>query len=341
MSVGTTAPTPAEGQLEAPSDADPDIQLAEGGGSKSPLKIAMTRLMRDPVAMISLGMALFFVLVAVFADQLSGLEGQNTTDLNLDLIGDNTYPIFTANTEHWFGISSGLGQDLFARWVHGSRPSLIIAVASAAGVTIIGVLLGLLSGFLGGWVDRIISWIIDFLLSLPFLLFAIAIVPIAVNRYAGTQVGDYVDEEKVAPFRLLCLLVVFLLFGWCTLARLIRGEVLSLREREFVQAARALGVPTRVVLFKEMLPNMLGPIIVSLSLAIPGYVSAEAGLSFLGVGLRSPSISWGLTVATAQNSFQAHPIYLWLPVLGIALLVLSLSLLGDAIADAFNPQTRR
>lgn len=340
MSVGT-APTPMEGQVEAPSDADQDTPLDGGSGSKSPSKIAMLRLMRDPVAMISLGMALFFVLVAVFADQLSALEGQNVKDLHMDLIGANTYPIFTANSEHWFGVSTGLGVDLFATWVHGSRPSLIIAVASAIGVTVIGVVMGLLSGFLGGWVDRVISWIIDVLLSLPFLLFAIAIVPIAVNRYAGTQSGDYIDEEKVATIRFLCLIFVFVLFGWCSLARLIRGEVLSLREREFVQAARALGVPTRVVLFKEMLPNMLGPIIVSLSLAVPGYVSAEAGLSLLGVGLREPSVSWGLTVSHALSSFQAHPIYLWLPVLGIALLVLSLSLLGDAISDAFNPQTRR
>ncbi len=340
MSVGT-APTPAEGQLDAPLESDQDLPLSSGQGGKSPFRIAMTRLMRDPVAMISLGMALFFVLVAIFASQLAALEGQNTTDLHMDLIGANTYPIFTANTDHWFGISSGLGEDLFAKWVYGSRPSLIIAAVSAVGVTVIGVVMGLVSGFMGGWIDRVISWIIDVLLSLPFLLFAIAIVPIAVNRYAGTQMGDYVDEEQVAKIRFLCLIFVFVLFGWCTLARLIRGEVLSLREREFVQAARALGVPTRVVLFKEMLPNMLGPIIVSLSLAVPGYVSAEAGLSFLGVGLRPPSVSWGLTVAHAQTSFQAHPIYLWLPVLGIALLVLSLSLLGDAIADAFNPQTRR
>ena len=340
MSAGTGSPVMSE-QLNSEVDASGVAQV-DGATqeSKSPVRIAMIRLMQDPVAMISLGMVIFFVLVAVFATQLSNLEGQKVDSFDFSLIGDNTYPIFVANTHHWFGVSTGLGQDLFARWVHGSRPSLIIALVSGVSVTVLGTALGLVSGFLGGWVDRVISWVIDFMLSLPFLLFAIAIVPIAVNRFGGIK-GDYVPEDQVAYIRFATLIGVFILFGWMGLARLIRGEVISLREREFVQAARAIGVPTRSVLFKEMLPNLLGPIIVSLSLAIPAFVTAEAGLSFLGVGLKDPITSWGQTVAQATNSFQAHPIYLWLPVLGIALLVLSLSLLGDAVSDAFNPHTRR
>lgn len=114
-----------------------------------------------------------------------------------------------------------------------------------------------------------------------------------------------------------------------------------MREKEFVQAARALGVPTRRLLFKEMLPNLVGLIIVSLTLAIPAFISAEAGLSYLGVGLKEPTASWGLTIAAATNYYEVQPLYLWVPVIAVSLLVLALSLLGDAIADAFNPNTRR
>ena len=222
----------------------------------------------------------------------------------------------------------------------GIRPSLIIAVVAATAVTIIGTTLGLLAGYLGGIVDNIVSFLIDVVLSLPFLLFAIALVPIAVNRIAGST-GGFVADEEVANIRFGVLIVVLILFGWTGLARLVRGEVISIREREYVQAARALGVPTSQVLSKEILPNLLSPIIVSLTTAIPAFISAEAGLSLLGVGLREPSVSWGLTIQFAQNSFLEHPLYMWMPVIGLSLLVLALSLFGDAVNDAFNPHTRR
>jgi len=116
---------------------------------------------------------------------------------------------------------------------------------------------------------------------------------------------------------------------------------LSLREREFISAAKVLGVPTRQVLFKELLPNLVGPIVVSVTLALPTYIVAEAGLTVLGVGLIEPTPSWGLTIAFAENWYRADPLYLWVPVLGITILVLALSLLGDAVRDAFDPRTRR
>ncbi len=117
--------------------------------------------------------------------------------------------------------------------------------------------------------------------------------------------------------------------------------MLSLREREFVAAARVLGVPTRRILFKELLPNLVAPIVVSASLALPGFIGGEAGLTFLGVGLIEPIPSWGVTISAATNYYRADPLYLWIPVFGITLLILALSLLGDAIRDAFDPKTRR
>ena len=137
------------------------------------------------------------------------------------------------------------------------------------------------------------------------------------------------------------LIAILVTFGWMGLARLIRGQVLSLREREFIQAAQVIGAPTSRILFRELLPNLTGPIIVFLSLSIPAYISAEAGLSFLGIGLVEPTPSWGQTIFQAQNYYETYPIYFWQPALGILVLVLALNLLGDAIRDAFDPKTRR
>jgi peptide/nickel transport system permease protein len=198
--------------------------------------------------------------------------------------------------------------------------------------------MGLLAGFLGGWVDRAISWVIDFVLSLPYLLFAIALVPIVESMRGGSF---NLTPQQQASTRFYVLIFVLSFFGWAGLARIIRGEVLSLREREFVLAAKAIGVPTSQVLFKELLPNLVAPIVISASLSLPAYVTAEAGLSFLGVGLVEPIPSWGQTIAVATNWFKAYPLFLWLPVLGITALVLALALLGDSVRDAFDPKTRR
>jgi ABC-type dipeptide/oligopeptide/nickel transport system permease subunit len=306
---------------------------------RSPTQIALARLRKDKVAMVSLGIFVFFVLVAVFAPLLAKLEGQDPTTLHQDLIDQYGFPTFVVSGDHWFGIEPRLGRDLFARFVYGARPSLIVAISVTLITGVIGVIMGLLAGFLGGWVDRIISWVIDFVLSLPYLLFAIAVPAVLLTVFVGdaTQAG----AGDVTKARFASLILVLSFFGWASLARLIRGEVLSLREREFVAAAKVLGVPTHKVLFKELLPNLVAPIIISTSLALPSYIVTEAGLTFLGVGLTEPTPSWGLTISNATTYYRADPLYLWLPVLAISILVLALSLLGDSIRDAFDPRTRR
>jgi peptide/nickel transport system permease protein len=269
---------------------------------------------------------------------LAAIEGQDISTLHMDLIDQYGFPTIGPTAEHWFGLEPRLGRDLFARWVYGGRPSLIVAGTVTLVTTIIGVIVGLVAGFLGGWVDRVLSWVIDFVLSLPYLLFAIASSAVLVALFGGAQGAS---PEQVARIRFISLICVLSFFGWAGLARLIRGQVLSLREREFIAAARVLGVPTRQILFKELLPNLVAPIVISVSLALPGYIVAEAGLTFLGVGLTEPTPSWGVTIAAAQVYYRADPLYLWLPVLGITILVLALSLLGDAVRDAFDPRTRR
>jgi peptide/nickel transport system permease protein len=291
------------------------------------------------MAMICLGVLAFFVIIAVFAPLLAKLEGQSFTALHQDLIDDYGYPTIGPNSQHWFGIEPRLGRDLFARWVYGSRPSLIVASLATVISTVIGVVIGLVSGFAGGWVDRILSWVIDFVLSLPYLLFAIAVPAVILTVFVGNN--EDVGADQVATVRFYALIFVLSILGWANLARLVRGEVLSLREREFIQAARVIGVPTSKVLFKELLPNLIAPIVISTSLALPTFIVNEAALTVLGVGLTEPTPSWGVTISAATNYYRADPLYLWLPVAGITILVLALSLLGDSIRDAFDPRTRR
>jgi len=307
---------------------------------KSPTQIALARLRKDKVAMVCLGIFLFFAAIAIFAPLLARLEGQDPNTLHQDLLDQYGLPTISANSEHWFGVEPRLGRDLFARWVYGARPSLIVACSVTVITGIVGVIMGLMAGFLGGWVDRIISWIIDFVLSLPYLLFAIAVPAVLLTIFLGGDSSE-AGTSEVTKARFASLILVLSFFGWASLARLIRGEVFSLREREFIAAAKVLGVPTRKVLFKELLPNLVAPIIISTSLALPTYIVAEAGLTFLGVGLVEPTPSWGLTIAYATTYYRADPIYLWLPVIAISILVLALSLLGDSIRDAFDPRTRR
>lgn len=335
MSIGS--PDSTVGVEDHPASAEP-VREASVAHGKSPTRIAIDRLRKDKLAVACACIVLFFILIAVFAPVLSKIEGGDISTFHPDLVDEYGFPTIGINAEHWFGVEPKTGRDNFARWVYGAQPSLIVAFVATLFGTIVGVVMGLLAGFLGGWVDRVISWVIDFVLSLPYLLFAIAMVPIVESMRGGSF---NLTPEEQASTRFYVLIFVLSFFGWAGLARIIRGEVLSLREREFILAAKAIGVPTRQVLFKELLPNLVAPIVISASLALPAYVTAEAGLSYLGVGLIEPKPSWGQTIATATNWFKADPLYLWLPVLGITALVLALALLGDAVRDAFDPKTRR
>jgi ABC-type dipeptide/oligopeptide/nickel transport system permease subunit len=310
-----------------------------GSTGRSPTRIALDRLRQDRVAVVAASIFATFLLIAIFAPLLARLEGQSPTTYHMDLIDDYSFPTIGPNSEHWFGVEPRLGRDLFARWVYGARPSLIVAGTATVISAVIGTTIGLLAGFVGGWTDRILSWLIDFVLSMPYLLFAISVPAVLLAVLVGS--AEDAGAEQVAKVRFVSLILVLSFFGWASLARLIRGEVLSLREREFIAAARVLGVPTRKVLFRELLPNLVAPIVIATSLALPTYIVAEAGLTYLGVGLTEPTPSWGVTISAAQTYYRADPLFLWLPVLGITILVLALSLLGDSIRDAFDPRTRR
>lgn len=342
-------PEPSATELKEASDEKPSTttqQSQEKRTGRSPGQVAWSRLKQDKVAIICFVVIVFFILLAIFAPLVVSLQATDpitktkaTVDaVHTELVDFNGLPEQGSSSAHWLGIEPRLGRDLFARFAYGARPSLVIGFVAAAVSTIIGVTLGLLAGYLGGVVDKIISWVIDFFLSLPILIVIVAVVPLFQKSIQG---DGNLSAEETSNLRFWVLIVVLFVLGWMGLARLVRGEVKSLREREFVQAARAIGVPTRGILFREVLPNLVGPIIVSASIAVPAYITYEATLSYLGVGLVEPTASWGRTIADAQTLFATYPLWLWPSVIGLSLLVLSLSLLGDSIRDAFDPTSRR
>ncbi|MGN6414335.1 ABC transporter permease [Flexivirga sp.] len=309
-----------------------------GQKSKSPAQIAFARLRKDRIAVTCAVIIVLFLLMGIFAPLIAGIEGQSPTAPNYNLIGDDNLPTFYTNGSHWLGITSNTGYDVFARFVYGIRPSFSIALIVTVVTTIIGVVLGLVSGFFGGWIDRVIGWFVDLVLSLPFLLFAIALVPIMSNYLVPGGQATSSEQQKI---RIAAVFIALTIFGWAGLCRLIRGEVLALREKEFVQAARSLGSPTGRILFKEMLPNLTSVILVAFTTSLPALIGLEAGLSYLGVGISLPTADWGLDISLGQQQMQAFPLPMLVPLAGLLLLVLCLSLLGDAVSDAFNPNTRR
>jgi peptide/nickel transport system permease protein len=328
---------PTEMSEQDVSIDEPELVEQEIAG-RSPFQIAMARLRGDKLAMACLAVVILFILIAVFAPLLTRLFGVELKAGSSDDLDQFSFPAFGPPDEGFtwrapLGLAPGSGNDNLADWLYGARTSLAVATISTLAATLIGVVIGLMAGFSRGWADRVINFFIDVFLSLPFIIVALAVAPIVTIRF-----GD--NPEALLFWQFASLLLVLSLFGWMTLARLVRGEVLSLREREFVQAARVIGVPTRRILFKELLPNLIAPIIVSISLGLPAFVTAEAGLAYLGIGVAGYP-SWGQTINRAVPYFDTYPLYLYAPVFGVFLLVVALNLLGDAVRDAFDPKTRR
>ncbi|HQR26369.1 MAG TPA: ABC transporter permease [Nocardioides sp.] len=307
---------------------------------KSPLRIAMGRLVRDKLAMVCLFIVLVFVLIAIFAGVIANFFNVSTASVlpsqYIDAFNGGLPktgpPLHGYDPEHPFGLAPHTADDNLAYWLYGCRTSLTIATISTVAATLIGVVVGLISGYGSGGLDRTISFITDFFLTIPFLLAALSLAPILNERFAD-------NPAQYHTIKYWSLILILTFFGWMGTARLIRGEVLSLREREFIQSAQVIGMPTWRILSKELLPNLVAPIVISASLMLPAFVTAEAGLAFLGIGV--DGASWGQTINKATDYFQLYPLYLWEPLLGIVLLVVALNLLGDAIRDALDPKTRR
>ena len=340
--------------LSATELAEAPVGAAEAPEGKklagrSPTQIAFDRLKKDKMAIVCTVIVGLMVLAAIFAPWIcKALNIYPTVESMpyqssdvLEFGGPNNGMPINGPPNHGFwaahplGLAPTTGVDNLARLLYGLRTDLLIATIATVLSIGIGIVLGLIAGYSHGWLDRVIMFITDLFLSFPFLLGALAMAPILVERF-----GKGNDLARLYRVQFIALVAILTIFGWMGMTRLIRGQVLSLREREFVQAAQVLGLPTRRILFKELLPNLVAPIVVATSLALPGLITAEAGLSFLGIGINGyPSL--GQTIADAQQYWEQYPLYLWAPVLTITILVVSLNLLGDSIRDAFDPKTRR
>lgn len=313
---------------------------------RSPGQLAWMRLRRDKMASTSAIIVLFFIVIALLAPLIELIYGYGPQQFNSHLLDTTSLPLgylggITFSTDnpsnhiHILGVEPQTGRDIFILLVYGARTSLGIAFTASVIALFLGVVFGVVAAYFGGWVDALISWFIDFMLAFPFLLFAIAVIPV-INTLIDDSTGD------VSPMkRILTIIVVFSLFSWMGTARLVRGQVLSLREREYVEAARAAGAGGMHIMFRQILPNLWAPILVTFSLAVPATVTAEAALSFLNIGVIEPTPDWGRMINNSIPWMFPDPMYTFVPGFLIFVLVLSFNLFGDALRDALDPKSLR
>jgi peptide/nickel transport system permease protein len=298
----------------------------------TPWQLLWRRFRSDRLAILSLGYLAVLVLLAVFAPvvvDLLGLPGPNERDPGArDIFGTATGP----SPDHPFGVDDA-GRDVASRTIYGARISLIVAFLATGLATILGVITGVLAGFRGGWVDTVVSRSVDVFLAIPYLL-------LATGFAASCSFGGGCFGGTLKP-GLGVVIFVIAVTSWTYIARIVRGETLSLREREFVEAARAAGARDSTIIFREILPNLAAPIIVYASVLIPQVVLYEAALSFLGVGVESPTASWGQMISDATGIFADAWWYMFFPGAALVLTVIAFNLVGDALQDALNPKARR
>ena len=236
--------------------------------------------------------------------------------------------------DHPLGVEPGTGRDVLARLLYGARVSLLIATTATFLIVVIGTFVGIVSGYSRGAVDQGLGRLMDLVIAFPLILMALALSQPLTDRLAELGLG-------VGAARITFLILVFSLFGWPYLARIVRGQVLSLREREFVESAVSLGASTPRILFKEILPNLWAPILVVATITLPGIIAGEAGLAFLGVGVLPPTPTWGDMLGESVSYRSVVPSLLFIPGMALFIVVLTFNLFGDAVRDALDPKAGR
>lgn len=308
----------------------------EGIEGRSLWRVAWRRLKRDRAAMAGATVVVLLILMAIFAPLIVSLLGHPPNEFHQDAIDpvsqqpEFRFPFGPFSAEYLMGVEPPFGRDIFSRIAYGSRISLLIAFLATLLSVVIGTTMGVIAGYFGGWVDTIIGRAMDVFLAFPLLVFAIALAGVVPDRAFGLS-GD--------TLRIALLIFIIGFFNWGYIARIIRGQALSLREREFIDAARSLGARGPYIIFREMLPNLVAPILIYFTLLIPTNIIFEAALSFLGVGVRPPTATWGGMLSEAVRYYTIPHFVFW-PGLAIFVTVLSFNLLGDGLRDALDPKSR-
>lgn len=342
MTNPTQAPTEADTLGTADTLSQTEASSAPVFRGLSPGQLMWRRFLRDKTGVVSAVIVLGFILVAICAPLISMVYGndatttygQNTPGLLTDS-GLPTGPNGGMSGDFWFGLEPGLGRDVFMQLVYGIRTSLIIAFATTLITTALGVAIGIAAGYLGGKTDYFIGRVIDILMSFPSQIFLIATMPVVASLLVPA------DQDPPAWLPFIAVTTVLSLLGWMSLSRILRATTLSLREREFIEAAKVTGASPARIIFKELLPNLWTPILVQSTLGLPAFVTAEAGLSYLGVGVTEPTPDWGRMIADSANYLRTDVTFLLFPGLAMVIFVLAFNLLGDSVRDAFDPKTKR
>ena len=301
-------------------------------------QIVWRRLRRDKVAMTCLVILIVLYLIALLAPVICTLLGVDPYSFDSAAISDSggapNGAMAGISAKHPLGVEWGTGRDILAQLLYGLRVSLLIATLATIVTVVLGTVIGIISGYSRGATDAVIGRVMDLTLAFPFLLIVLALSGVLTQRITDAGVPDG------NPSRIVYLILVLSVFGWPYLARIVRGQVLSLREREFVEASVAMGAGTPRILFKEILPNLWAPILVYATLTLPTYLATEAVLSFLGVGILPPDTSFGAMLATSVMYFTVVPSYLLIPGVLLVILVVAFNLVGD-VRDALDPRSGR
>ena len=300
---------------------------------RTPRQLFWARLKKDKAAFFGLAVILLLIVIALAAPLIARLVGHGPNDLFTREMTDEFGLPKGPNGDFWFGADDS-GRDLFVRVVYGARTSLLVALVATGIAVVVGTILGMAAGYFGGIIDTIISRVIDIILSMPVLLFAIGIAAACSATVSGCLGG------LVKPGRPVVIFIIAA-FTWPYIARIVRGNTLSLREKEFIEAARSLGAGHGRIMFREILPNLVAPIIVYTTVIIPSNILFEAALSFLGLGVPDRIPSWGRMLADSSDIFDVAWWFMFFPGVFLIMTTLAFNLLGDGLRDALDPRSER
>ena len=312
---------------EAGPPAEPETDVV----GLSPRQLFRARFKQDKAAVAGLVIIIVLIVLALAAPLIAKLVGHGPNDLFQREMTDSFGVPKGPNADFWFGADQA-GRDVFVRAIYGARTSLIVGLVATGIAVFFGTIVGILAGYFGGKIDTAISRTIDVVLSMPILLFAIGIV--AACGTTGCLNG------LIEPGLTLVIFVIAL-FSWPYIARIVRGNTLSIREKEFIEASRSLGAGNTRIMFREVLPNLVAPIVVYSTLLIPTNILFEAALSFLGLGVPQRTPSWGGMLSDATQYFRFAWWLMFFPGIFLILTTLSFNLLGDGLRDALDPRSNR